>query len=73
MLKIKRKIDQGIVINGNIKIYALEIKGNSVTFGIEYPTETTILREEVFNKIAEQNNAASQLNILEIIKDKNEK
>jgi carbon storage regulator CsrA len=47
MLVLSRKIDQEILINGNIKISVLKIKGNVVRIGIEAPDEVSIKRGEL--------------------------
>lgn len=47
MLVLSRKIDQEILINGNIKISILKIKGNVVRIGIEAPAEVNIKRGEL--------------------------
>lgn len=50
MLVLSRKIDQEILINGNIKISVLKIKGNVVRIGIEAPDEVSIKRGELASK-----------------------
>ena len=47
MLVLTRKVDQEIVINGNIKIRVLKMKGNSIRLGIEAPQEVDIVRGEI--------------------------
>ena len=47
MLVLSRKRNQEIVVNGNIRIHVIDIKGNSVRLGIEAPKEVAILRGEL--------------------------
>ena len=47
MLVLSRKSNESIVIDGQITITVLQVKGNSVRLGIEAPKEVPILREEL--------------------------
>ena len=58
MLALTRKKDEGIIINGNIKIKILEIQDGKVKVGITAPKEVTIHREEVYLEIKENNKEA---------------
>lgn len=46
MLVLSRKSQEGIVINGNIKIKVLSVKGETVRLGFEAPDNVVINREE---------------------------
>jgi carbon storage regulator len=70
MLYISRKIGEKIIINNNIIITITEIKGNKVKLGCEFPPECSLLREELYEKIQEQNNIAVKSNIDKDIFDK---
>ena len=50
MLVLTRKIDQGIVIAGNIYIRVLGVERDRVKIGIEAPMEIPILREELVDR-----------------------
>ncbi len=50
MLVLTRKIDQGIVIAGNIYIRVLGVERDRVKIGIEAPTEIPILRQELLER-----------------------
>ena len=56
MLILTRKIDQSIVIQGNIQIVVLGVERDRVKLGIAAPADVTVLREELFNE--EQGNNA---------------
>lgn len=47
MLVLSRKVGQEIVIDGNIKVRVLKVKGNTIRVGIEAPPEVHIVRGEL--------------------------
>lgn len=47
MLVLSRKLDETIIINGNIRVTVIEIKGNKVRLGIEAPPDVPIHRQEI--------------------------
>jgi len=47
MLVLSRREKEAIIIDGNIKIVVIEMKGNKVKIGIEAPKHVVIDREEV--------------------------
>lgn len=51
MLVLSRKRDEQIVINGNIIITVVEIRGDKVRLGIEAPGSVPVHRREVFDAI----------------------
>jgi carbon storage regulator len=51
MLILTRRIQEVIVINENIKIMVLGIRGNQVKIGIEADKDIPIHRLEIFEKI----------------------
>ena len=50
MLILTRKIDQGIVIDGNIIVRVLGVERDRVKIGIAAPTEILILRQELLER-----------------------
>ncbi|MCH8064763.1 MAG: carbon storage regulator [Chloroflexi bacterium] len=50
MLVLTRKIDQGIVIAGNIYIRVLGVERDRVKIGIDAPREIPILRQELLER-----------------------
>ena len=64
MLVLSRKKDQSVVINDDITITVIEIRGDKVRFGIEAPKEVPVYRKEVFDTIR-KNKQASKGNDLE--------
>lgn len=53
MLVLSRKKDESIVINNDITIVVVEIRGDKVRLGIEAPKEVPVHRQEVFQSIVD--------------------
>ena len=52
MLVLTRSVGERLfILDGEIKIQVLEVKGNQVRIGIEAPKHIAIHREEVFDRI----------------------
>ena len=47
MLVLSRKVDQEIVIDGNIRVRVLKVKGNTIRLGIDAPRDVHIARGEL--------------------------
>ncbi|HWQ27885.1 MAG TPA: carbon storage regulator [Dehalococcoidia bacterium] len=50
MLILTRKVDQGIVISGNILVRVLGVERDRVKIGITAPGEVTVLRQELLER-----------------------
>ncbi len=59
MLVITRKLDQSLIINGNIEVLVVGVSKDGVRLGIKAPKEVQVHRREVFDAIAEVNRAAT--------------
>lgn len=51
MLVLSRKKNESIVIDDNITIVVVEIRGDKVRLGVEAPKEVPVHRREVFDAI----------------------
>ena len=51
MLVLSRKSNESIVINDNITVTVVEIRGDKVRLGIEHPVDVPVHRREVFDAI----------------------
>jgi carbon storage regulator len=58
MLVLSRKKNESIIINDNIVVTIVDIKGNKVRLGFEAPKEVTIHRREVFEAIKRSEGSA---------------
>jgi len=63
MLVLTRKQGEGIVIGNEIRVTILENKEGRVRLGIEAPEDQTIHREEVYQRICQENKEALQWNV----------
>lgn len=61
MLVLTRRLGESIWINDNIRIVVQSVKGNQVRLGIHAPKETTIHREEIYQRIQSENKQAVSL------------
>lgn len=61
MLVLSRKKNESIVINDDITIVVVEIRGDKVRLGVEAPREVPVHRREVFDAIR-RNEAATGSN-----------
>ncbi|OQY38892.1 MAG: carbon storage regulator [Spirochaetaceae bacterium 4572_7] len=58
MLILSRKLNETIIVNDNIEISVIEIKGENIKLGIQAPSSVKIYRREVYEAIQEENKAA---------------
>ena len=69
MLALSRKKNEALIINNNIEITILDIKGDQVKIGISAPKEIPVYRKEVYLQIQESNRAAMNADNLEGLAD----
>lgn len=69
MLALTRKKGEALVINNNIEITILEIRGDQIKIGITAPKDVPIYRKEVYLQIQEENKAAISVDSTEILKN----
>ncbi len=63
MLILTRKIGECITIGDQIKVYVVGIKGKQVRLGIEAPSDERVHREEIYERIAEENRLAARIEL----------
>ena len=68
MLALSRKKGEALVINNNIEITILEVKGDQVKVGITAPKDIPVYRKEVYMQIQEANKAAVAAEGLDALK-----
>ena len=69
MLALTRKKGEAIMINNNIEITILDVRGDQVKIGIEAPKDVPIYRKEVYLQIQEENKASFRPGALDALKD----
>lgn len=67
MLALSRRKNESLIINNNIEITVLEIKGEQVKIGIAAPREVPVYRKEVYVQIQEANKEAMNTEGLETL------
>ncbi len=60
MLILTRKVGECITIGDEIKIQVLEVKGKQVRIGIQAPKQFSIHRQEIYQRIQDENKLAAQ-------------
>ena len=55
MLALTRKKGESLVINNDIEITILEIRGDQIKLGVSAPKEVPIYRKEVYTQIQQEN------------------
>ena len=55
MLALSRKKGESIIINNNIELTILEIKGDQIKLGIDAPKSIPIYRKEIYGQIQQEN------------------
>ncbi len=69
MLALSRKKDEAIIIDNDIEVTVIEIKGDQVKIGITAPKSVPIYRKEVYLQIKQDNEeAANASNIADLNK-----
>ena len=69
MLALSRKKNEALVINNNVEITILEIKGDQVKVGITAPKEVPVYRKEVYMQIQQSNKDAFGSENMDALKD----
>ena len=59
MLYLTRKIGESVIINDNIEVTVVDIRGKSIKLGFTFPPEATVLRRELYERIQAENRAAA--------------
>ena len=58
MLALTRKNGEALVINNNVEIAILEIRGDQIKIGVNAPEEVPVYRKEVYLQIQKENKAS---------------
>ena len=68
MLALTRKKGEALVINNNIEITVLEIRGDQIKLGITAPKDVPVYRKEVYLQIQKENQESISLDGIEALK-----
>lgn len=69
MLALTRKKGESLIINNNVEVTVLEIRGDQVKIGISAPKEVPVYRKEVYLQIQQETKEAMSVEGLEALKD----
>lgn len=60
MLYLTRRQGEAVIINNEIEVQVIELKGNTVKLGFSFPPTATVLRAELHRQISEANAGAAR-------------
>lgn len=60
MLYLSRREGEAVVIDNEIEVRVVAVRGKTVRLGLRFPRQVSVLREEVFLQIREGNEAAAR-------------
>ena len=69
MLALSIKKNEALIINNNIEITVLEIKGEQIKLGISAPKDVPVYRKEVYEQIQEANKDAVNTGAMEALRN----
>ena len=61
MLYLTRKAGESVVINDDIEVTVVDIRGRSVKLGFTFPQGASVLRRELYKKIQKENQEAAEV------------
>lgn len=59
MLYLTRKVGESVIVNDDIEITVVEVRGRSIKLGFTFPPEVSVLRREIYERIQAENQAAA--------------
>ena len=69
MLALTRKKGESLILNNDIEITVLEVRGDQVKLGSAAPKSVSIYRKEVYIQIQKENEASASVENLEALKN----
>lgn len=51
MLYLTRKVGESVIINDDIEVTVVDIRGKSIKLGFTFPPEASVLRRELYERI----------------------
>ena len=59
MLYLTRKVGESVIINDNIEVTVVEVRGKTIKLGFTFPPDVNVLRRELYERIQEENRLAA--------------
>ena len=69
MLALTRKKGEALILNNDIEITVLEIKGDQVKIGIQAPKDVSIYRKGIYLQIQKENEESMSGEGLDVLKN----
>jgi flagellar assembly factor FliW len=66
VLILTRKIGESIIVGDNIRVVVLEVRGRQIRLGIDAPAEIVVLREEIAQRLVNDNVQAASFNFEDV-------
>jgi carbon storage regulator len=60
MLILTRRVGEAVVIDEEVTVTVLGVKGNQVRIGVNAPKTVSVHREEIFERIKNERNSATK-------------
>lgn len=60
MLILTRRVGEAVVINEEVTVTILGVKGNQVRIGVNAPKSVSVHREEIFERIKNERESSAQ-------------
>ncbi len=75
MLYLTRKIGESVIINDDIEVTVVDVRGKTIKLGFTFPPDASVLRREIFERIQEENRAAAEAgaHLAEVLKSQPQK
>ncbi|MGR8948980.1 MAG: carbon storage regulator CsrA [Gammaproteobacteria bacterium] len=61
MLILTRRVGESLMIGDDVNVTVLGIKGNQVRIGVNAPKEVAVHREEIYQRIQEENESSEKV------------
>ncbi len=61
MLILTRRVGESLMIGDEVNVTVLGIKGNQVRIGVNAPKEVAVHREEIYQRIQEENDSGNKV------------
>ena len=59
MLYLTRKIGESIIINDDIELTVVDVRGKSIKLGLTFPSDVSVYRREIYERIQAEKAAAA--------------